>query len=511
MQYGYFPDVIPPILYSNKVADFFSKHDCDSISIKKEKYETIPYNASKRRISRREFQVIHPLVAYRLSKLVATHWKGINKHFGKIDYSLSKPDKNEKGRRALITKPHKEVEQIKYEKLAPYPFILQVDISRFFYSIYTHSLYWAVSGKREKAPRDNFYNHADFLIRKSQMEQSIGIPVGPDISKVFSEIVAIGIDLKFKKYNKIKDIEVLRYVDDYWIGVKDRSDIDKSYINITKAIRFFKLDVNENKTNIYEGNFVTSTQWKNKLTYEIKQSMADKDAEGLRSALEGVFQYAYSKKDDGVLKYYIKYFSNGAILCTFWNVIEPFLMKSVIHFGHTIPEFVQLMILKTSTDEEAQTSDKWSSIIDYLLFKHGELGHDNEVCWLLFLCKYLNIKIDNEIAKKIIESTNTFSILFLFHYIMDNADYYKGLYESAKEMLASQTSESQYWPLILQWKVQKWPYHKTIEVNDACIDEMIKESVFIFNEDVFQSNDIASTFNNIISGYSDDTPDDEPF
>jgi len=87
---------------------------------------------------------------------------------------------------------------------------IKVDISKFYPTIYTHTIAWALLGK-EKAKfyfkqKDNLaaliadgdsdaelYKYAESLdnaIRACQERQSIGIPIGPDSSHILAEAVA---------------------------------------------------------------------------------------------------------------------------------------------------------------------------------------------------------------------------------------------------------------------------------------------------------------------------------
>ncbi|MEH1889101.1 MAG: RNA-directed DNA polymerase [Nostoc sp.] len=95
---------------------------------------------------------------------------------------------------------------------------IRVDISKFYPSIYTHSVTWGFLGK-EKAK--NYFNQRDRLdiliasgdidaklyeiaddidncIISCQERQSIGIPIGPDTSHIIAELIACRIEIFFK-------------------------------------------------------------------------------------------------------------------------------------------------------------------------------------------------------------------------------------------------------------------------------------------------------------------------
>ncbi len=67
---------------------------------------------------------------------------------------------------------------------------MKTDLSRFYQTIYTHSLPWAIHGKAQaKENKENglYGNKLDSCVRNTQDQQTIGLPVGPDTSFILSE------------------------------------------------------------------------------------------------------------------------------------------------------------------------------------------------------------------------------------------------------------------------------------------------------------------------------------
>lgn len=105
--------------------------------------------------------------------------------------------------------------------------MLQVDISKCFPSIYTHSIGWAVKNKRlaKAKPRvyGDFDGNFDNLMQIMNYRETNGIIIGPEVSRIFSEIILQKIDLNLiDKMNGLdlkvsKDFDFRRYVDDYFI------------------------------------------------------------------------------------------------------------------------------------------------------------------------------------------------------------------------------------------------------------------------------------------------------
>ena len=74
--------------------------------------------------------------------------------------------------------------------------MLTTDLSRFFPTIYTHSVPWAFHSKsvakKNKNPTLKYFgNLLDLALRQAQDGQTIGIPIGPDTSHMIAEAIAI--------------------------------------------------------------------------------------------------------------------------------------------------------------------------------------------------------------------------------------------------------------------------------------------------------------------------------
>lgn len=157
-------------------------------------------------------------------------------------------------------------ESYEYHKLEKqFNSMLQVDISKCFPSIYTHSLGWAVKNKRlaKEKPYGSFDSDFDGLMQLTNYRETNGIIIGPEVSRIFAEIILQKIDLNIVKIleNKgitiSKDYEFRRYVDDYFVFYKS-DDIRKSFLKTLEfCLSEYKMYLNEAKTIISSRPFAT--------------------------------------------------------------------------------------------------------------------------------------------------------------------------------------------------------------------------------------------------------------
>lgn len=145
-------------------------------------------------------------------------------------------------------------------------YLLELDISKCFYNIYTHSICWAVKDKessKRNAKMNSFENEFDKLMQLSNYNETNGIIVGPEISRIFAEIILQQIDVNIlnslveEKLKYGEDYEIKRYVDDYFIFANKESDLEKIKKVCQDELKFYKLYLNPNKTEIKTTPFIT--------------------------------------------------------------------------------------------------------------------------------------------------------------------------------------------------------------------------------------------------------------
>ncbi|MBE8722702.1 antiviral reverse transcriptase Drt3b [Sphingobacterium pedocola] len=147
--------------------------------------------------------------------------------------------------------------------------LLKFDISRCFDSIYTHSIVWATINK--KASKDNlnqtakstFGHHFDELMQKHNYNETNGIIIGPELSRIFAEIILQKVDQNVEKIlekSNLKngeDFEITRYVDDYFVYTNDAINRDLIIASFKKELQTYNLYFNESKTIEYTKPIIT--------------------------------------------------------------------------------------------------------------------------------------------------------------------------------------------------------------------------------------------------------------
>jgi len=145
-------------------------------------------------------------------------------------------------------------------------YLMEFDISKCFYHIYTHSVTWAVKDKesaKRNAREKSFENSFDKLMQLANYNETNGIIVGPEISRIFAEIILQQVDINIYKrleeyYKYGVDYEVRRYVDDYFVFSNDPKILETVKKGFQKELGFYKLYLNPTKSDIKTPPFITN-------------------------------------------------------------------------------------------------------------------------------------------------------------------------------------------------------------------------------------------------------------
>lgn len=144
-----------------------------------------------------------------------------------------------------------------------------LDVSKCFDSIYTHSIAWATKDKSfvkdGRYAASIFGNNFDNIIRMANHNETNGIVIGPEVSRIFSEIIFQDVDCKVEaklgseKFNWTLgvDYSIKRYVDDVFIFARSVDVANKIYEIYADTLLGYKLHVNSSKSQIYQRPFFT--------------------------------------------------------------------------------------------------------------------------------------------------------------------------------------------------------------------------------------------------------------
>ncbi|PQV54621.1 antiviral reverse transcriptase Drt3b [Paraburkholderia sp. BL21I4N1] len=167
-------------------------------------------------------------------------------------------------RYGLVHRFYDSMEFINIEK--KFKHLRTLDISKCFHHIYTHTIAWSVKNKKyaKKYRGESFENQFDKLMQHSNYNETNGIVIGPEISRIFAEVIFQKIDLRVKitltdlNLHEDREYVIRRYVDDFFVFSNDEDHLNTIEDVVSDALGEYKLYLNASKTINLDRPFTSS-------------------------------------------------------------------------------------------------------------------------------------------------------------------------------------------------------------------------------------------------------------
>ncbi len=173
--------------------------------------------------ARRPISVVHPIAQGLLANEIGAHWPAICKWLQRQRFSIDQVKISQRFARGVSSLEF-ALHNAKISFIeATADWIAKADISRFYHSIYTHSFAWAAYGKEKYKSSPKTYagslaDRLDTIIRSCNRNQTIGIPVGPETSRILADVLSSRIDEEISNIITIPQANVDRLQDDWFVG-----------------------------------------------------------------------------------------------------------------------------------------------------------------------------------------------------------------------------------------------------------------------------------------------------
>jgi len=392
---GYFPKELPPLFTTDKLGSLVSAKRVSLDHFCKKSSKCIIHNIPKIRQFSRSLSIPNPLHQMKLVDALSRNWPEIQDFFSGSELSLSIPVQDDSGKRAVTNKySYDEMIREKVLRSCSSKYMVSTDISRFYRTIYTHSIPWALHGKStSKSNRSSSLlgNLLDFDTRNTQDQQTLGIPIGPDTSRIISELIAVAIDCKLQE--GFSDLNGIRYVDDFFFFVNRLSDAEKILDGLNRMLKEFELEVNELKTDIQKLPQPFEPLWMQELrSFRIRSEQKDQ-ATDLLHLFSRAFVYYEEYTRHNVLHFAIIQLLPIRIYKDNWSLFESLILQSLIAEPRIFPIVTRLFVSYKSYDYPL-SYDKIKETLLSIINYHVDYGHGFVLCWAFWLLREMGITVD---------------------------------------------------------------------------------------------------------------------
>ncbi|MBU1237225.1 MAG: RNA-directed DNA polymerase [Gammaproteobacteria bacterium] len=403
LERGYFPSQLPPCFKTKDLAAIHGALYASWLTLQQapKKGAKIPkapdskgerFSVARAGYQRRLTSIPNPVAQTYLATHVVANWPQLLGHYRQSKLSASRPRFLRNGERGANIPSMQLLYERKVLRAAGYRFMLKTDISRFFPTIYTHSVPWALHGKaaakRNRAPTAKYYgNLLDLSLRQCQDGQTMGLPIGPDTSHVIAEAIATSVDLELRR--RLRGYPAgFRYVDDFFLFFSTMEEAEAGLAALTRALQEFELHINVEKTITCSVLEISDDYWPHQLRSFTIGKDGRKQLTDIHHFFELAKDLARKNTDENVMAYALKRASAVIIRKDNWPVFEAHLCHVVLAYPNTLQNFAR--ILSTYADVGYRIDkERLERLVNSILEEHAPLEHHSEVAWCLWICKKL--------------------------------------------------------------------------------------------------------------------------
>jgi hypothetical protein len=275
-------------------------------------------------------------------------------------------------------------------------YIVRADVADFYGSIYTHAISWAVHGKEEAKRFRNdgslLGNRLDRLVRNGQYGQTVGIPVGPDTSHVFGELILARVDQALAGQGCSN---AFRYMDDYELGAMTLAHAEGSLADLQAALARFELSLNPRKTDISSLPAELETAWVPELRLFSIAKSPSRQRYDLMRYFARAFQLARQFPDGNVLKYAVSRLDDLTIVGDAWELVQNLVLQCVLSEADVLPRALRFFERRRREKREVDLS-KLRQVLEGIIPRQAVAGHGSEVAWALWAAMLYDIPLSSD-------------------------------------------------------------------------------------------------------------------
>lgn len=419
---GYFPKELPPpfttaVFASNigNITPHWAAHEAGLSQQQRRAYPPLSsyarFDMARKGHSRRMLGVPNPVNQYFLTSEIADHQDEFEAISARSPISLTPAQISPDGSRAVTMPRLSLLSEKRIEAYATARAILQTDVLSFYHAIYTHSIPWALHGKRvAKRNRSTtdaavYGNRIDALLRACQDGQTIGIPVGPDTSRIISELILCAIEQQIGAQHFSRLTGGYRYMDDFFLCFASHVDAEAFLAALREAVLSFDLQLNAAKTQIIDALTFNEEGWPGDIAQlKLGQSTDDQRRDLIRFFTE-VIRLAKTLPDESIASFAVRKTSRRLIHRSNWEIYESFLLRLARENSNCLDSVVK--ILCTYAAIGYPPSSRIKDFAEGMIEEHAPYNHHYEVVWTLWLCRSLSIRLGERATHLIAKIENS--------------------------------------------------------------------------------------------------------
>ncbi len=246
-------------------------------------------------------------------------------------------------------------------------------------------------------------------MRNCNQQQTIGIPIGPDTSRIISEILLSRIDHELcKKGSRLCAPQIFHNIDDYQFGVFTLSESENAESHFSRVISRYELKINDFKTKIDSGIEFIPNNFQRK--FDILSGKTGRNF--VEHFFDVVYECANNHTNVNVIGYALKRFARHLAHNPEQNLVLEYLQRLIFAAPHQARWALPLLLgiyKETGTSIEAKRLICWGIEVST---RRNDVG---TTLWFLYAAMFLSIRLNREDCKQCLGLSNELVDLMMLH------------------------------------------------------------------------------------------------
>ncbi len=452
---GYFLKELPPLFSTSNFANIAATWELSSFNTN-DHASLVRYSHSKFASTRRQLSIPNPYQFHQLSTVLSQHWNEMHTQIWSASpYSLSVPiPSSSRAVQGTLNLRDLPLERARVRAAGRY--IFRTDIASFYPSIYTHSIPWAIHGKAvAKANYGNtlWGNIADTWSRNMQDRQTIGLPIGPDTSFVLAETILCAVDklLNEKLEPLAADILGFRFIDDFEFVCASQPQAEEVLAHLQEVLSQFELNLNAQKTSIYELPQALDTPWID----ELENFSLDTNSR-LTRYFTRAFELARIHPGEPVLKYAVSRLDGLEVHQYSDQLFQHLLLQVSVADPGTLQFTLRQLYLLHNENANNTDTISLSRALNLLIQRHSPLGHGSEVAWCIWATVVFGVTLSSASSQAIAKMEDNIvalTAMFCEQHNVFSESLDKTVWQS---IVHNNSSTKEHWLLIYEAVAKGW-------------------------------------------------------
>lgn len=374
----------------------------------------------KRSHERRDIHVVHPIPQLLLSYEIGENWRSLSKIIARSCFSddnIVVSDRYERAVKSIDFDLHRKKK--KYIESSS-NWLLETDVTRFYHSIYTHSLPWAAYGKEKvksglKTYAGSLGDRLDALLRACNRNQTIGIPVGPETSRIIAEIISGYVDFEVSdSLMALRGTVIDRLQDDWIVGVQTLEAAELALTELRAAYGSLGLEMNGAKTHITRLVDRPSDDWVAEIRGNLLHRKDHLTGANLADFLSMCLMVQQKYPSSSAISYALTITESLDVADYDVKALEAFLLRCAVVAPGAMDRVCSAM-LNLENRSKAVSKSKVCHRLYEIALASAKQGFMYEAIWALYTIRGLKYRIDARelIAVEAVRASSIMALILL--------------------------------------------------------------------------------------------------